>query len=201
MTELHQLLYPSDFPEINAIYFDHENETSLKEDLFERCHEKSEQVPQVAGLVGPQVAAVGGEDSSMPQEFFTAIEAEKMGDVNWDMRPHFYDKLSKAHLLLDSGAAVSAWPPDPGDVPDPNLFLRAVNGAKLRCYGYKQVDIQINRKRYPMKVIKTEVTQPVMGWDFQKKHRLTVDWTEYGDAVLIDRRNGISSILKYPLST
>ena len=48
-----------------------------------------------------------------------------------------------------------------------------------------------------MKVIKTDVIQPVMGWDFQKKHRLTVDWTEWGDAIILDKRNGIQSILKY----
>ena len=48
-----------------------------------------------------------------PSDFFTAIEAAKMVGVDWDMRPHIYDQNTKSHLLLDSGAAVTAYPPDP----------------------------------------------------------------------------------------
>ena len=172
------------------MYFETENESS--EDFIEQCHENSEEyVPQIASFY-PEP-----EEASMPTDFYSAIEAEKMKDVNWDMRPHFFDNITKSHLLLDSGAAVSAWPPDPGDKPDPKLRLRAVNGSTLRCYGYKEIEVQINRKRYPMRVVKTDVIQPVMGWDFQKKHRLTVDWTDWGDAIILDRRSGIQSILKY----
>ena len=46
-------------------------------------------------------------------------------------------------------------------------------------------------------LVKTDVVQPVMGWDFQQKHRLSVDWTDWGDVVIIDRKNKIKSIMKY----
>ena len=40
-------------------------------------------------------------------------------------------------------------------------------------------------------MIKTDVPKPILGWDFTRKHRLTSDWTEYGDAVIIDKRNAL----------
>ena len=92
---------------------------------------------------------------------------------------------------------MTAYPPDPGDEVDPNITLKAVNGTKLKCYGYKEVKVQINRKQYKIKAIKTDVKNPILGWNFQRKHRLAIDWTPFGDAEIIDRVNGIRSILKY----
>ena len=74
-----------------------------------------------------------------PPEELRAFEAlkYKMGERGVDIRPHLYCKISQTHLLLDSGSEVSAVPPDPGDVPDPSMTLKAVNGSKLNCYGHK----------------------------------------------------------------
>ena len=135
--------------------------------------------------------------SPPPSDFFTALEAANMSGQDWDMRPHLLDKNTNSYVLLDSGAAVSAYPPDPGDKVDPSVVLKAVNGTKLKCYGYKDVDIKIGRKTYAIQVVKTDVSSPVLGWNFTRKHRLTMDWSEFGDALLIDKRNGISSVLKY----
>ena len=135
--------------------------------------------------------------SPPPSDFFTALEAANMSGQDWDMRPHLLDKNTNSYVLLDSGAAVSAYPPDPGDQVDPSVVLKAVNGTKLKCYGYKDVDIKIGRKTYAIQVVKTDVSSPVLGWNFTRKHRLTMDWSEFGDALLIDKRNGISSVLKY----
>ena len=137
------------------------------------------------------------DSDDIPKEYFTALEAVNMSHENWDMRPHLFDKNSGDHLLLDSGAAVSCCPPEPGDTIDPSISLKAVNGAKLKCYGKKKVFIKINRKNYPIEMLKTEVKKPILGWDFTRKHTLTQDWTEFGDAVLIDKKNGIQSVLKY----
>ena len=151
----------------------------------------------VVGSIEISGTELSNESEKMPNEFYSALEALKMSHENWDMRPHLLDKRSGDHLLLDSGAAVSCCPPDPGDAIDPKIALKAVNGTRLKCFGKKKVEIQINRKTYEIEMLKTEVQKPILGWDFTRKHRLTQDWTDFGDAVLIDKRNGISSILKY----
>ena len=83
-----------------------------------------------------------------PPEELSACDA-----INWqdgrlgvDLRPFLQD-ANKRLSLVDSGSQVTAYPPEPGDQPDPNLALRAVNGTRLRCYGYKDVEIQIGWKK------------------------------------------------------
>ena len=102
----------------------------------------------------------------------SAFEALWSMERGVDTRPHIYDKKLKQFLLLDSGAQISACPPDPGDQPDPTMTLRAANGSKMKCFGTKKLTVQINRKEYSIQAIKTEVKSPILGWNFVKKHRL-----------------------------
>ena len=83
-----------------------------------------------------------------------------------DLRPHYWDPLLKLDLLVDSGSQVTAVPPDPGDLEDKNVVLRAVNGTRIKTFGFKNISIKINRKSYPFKAVKAEVDSPVIGWDF-----------------------------------
>ena len=133
-----------------------------------------------------------------PEGIFSAAEVvNSQHGVSWDMRPHLLDGVTGQRLLLDSGSQVTAYPPEPGDKPVPELSLRAVNGSILKCYGHKEVEIKINRKTYRIRAVKTDVKNPIIGWDFTKKYRLSTDWNEWGDAVLIDRKANITHILKY----
>ena len=68
----------------------------------------------------------------------------KAGAQGVDMLPHLFDSNSQDFLLVDSGSQICTFPPDPGDVPDPHMFLRAVNGTRIQCYGTKEVVIKIN---------------------------------------------------------
>ena len=149
----------------------------------------------------PQISAIAPDPQKSaippPSEFYSAIEAAAMSGTDWDMRPHVLDKRTGQYILLDSGAQVTACPPDPGDVVDPTTTLKAVNNTRLKCYGYKTLEVQINRKSYPIRAIKTDIDSPILGWDFQRKHRLSTGWTEWGDAQIIDAVNGIKSIMKY----
>ena len=77
-------------------------------------------------------------------------------DDKFDIRPHILDPVM-GHLLCDSGSMVSAFPPEPGDKPLAGHYLKAANGSKMRCFGYKKIEIKINRKTYPFKIIKAEV--------------------------------------------
>ena len=74
-----------------------------------------------------------------PPESLPAYSAMnwKPGAQGVDLRPHIWDTKSKAWLLVDSGSQVTAYPPEPGDKEVKNLFLRAVNGSRIKCYGRK----------------------------------------------------------------
>ena len=155
----------------------------VKNESFETEHEsKIESVEEVKGS---------------EHEYYTALEAANMNTESIDMRPHLHDKKSGVHYLIDSGASVSAIPPDPGDIPDPRYSLKAINGNRLRSYGWKEIDIQIGRKQYRVRAAKTDVKYPVLGYDFTRKHVMEIGWSDFGDAVLRDKRSQIETILKY----
>ena len=41
----------------------------------------------------------------------------------------------------------------------------------------------------------------MLGWDFMRRHKLTLDWNEFGDNCIVDKRSQISTDLPYkPLS-
>ena len=126
----------------------------------------------------------------IPPTELSAAQALKYpkGRLGVDIRPHLHDSLSNQDLLCDSGSQITAWPPDPGDKPLPTTFLKAVNGSKLNCYGYKQVSIQIGRKNYRFQAIKADVQAPIIGWDFFKHYRIDFRWTEFGDVELYDKK-------------
>ena len=82
--------------------------------------------------------------SSEP-EFCPAFEALNSVD-GVDKRPHLYEVARDEFMLIDSGAQVCTIPPEPGDQVDPTMALRAVNGARIKCYGTKVIDVKIGRK-------------------------------------------------------
>ena len=102
-----------------------------------------------------------------------------------DLRPHL---LYKGQLhLCDTGSQVTAWPPEPGDKVDPSIRLKAINGTKLKCYGFKKIEVKLNRKTYGFKAIKAEVDTPVIGADFFKHHKLGLEWAEDDEVYIFDR--------------
>ena len=136
---------------------------------------------------------------SPPAETLAAIAAfhQNSEESGVDYRPHIYDSASKTHILVDSGSAVSAWPPEPGDLEVPNLHLKAVNGSKIKCFGHKEVDIRINRKNYRFKVIKAQVECPILGWDFIRHFKFNFLWNQFGDITINDPKANISQPLTY----
>ena len=173
-----------------------ENEVESDSFQVEQSHENSD-LGQINSL---EIAVVSGDAPKHEESsFLTGVEALRMqnSEENLDIRPYLYDSNTKSHILWDSGSQVTAWPPDAGDKADPSMSLRAVNGSKLRCYGFKEVSVRVNRKSYPIKAIKTDVSSPVLGFNFTKKHRLDTRWTEWGDVVMYDPKAKIQSVLKY----
>ena len=123
-------------------------------------------------------------------------------DPKVDIRPHIFDPVKKEFVLCDSGSQVSAFPPDPGDSPDPNLVLKAANGSKMTCYGFKETSIKIGHKSYPFKIIKAQVESPILGWDFMTKYRLELRWDQNDELIIYDKKNKIGSKMHFkPIPT
>ena len=117
---------------------------------FEQC-QKGLQVSSVRVEVGQNYIQKVKEDvkvkeliesNSIPKAL-CAAEALSFTSDEVDFRPHLYDKQTGQFQLVDSGSQVSAWPPDPGDRVDPSVHLKAVNNTKMKCYGFKEVEIKI----------------------------------------------------------
>ena len=126
---------------------------------------------------------------------FQAIAAAQESDLV-DFRPHLTDP-HLGELLIDSGSMVSAFPPEPGDLEDNSLSLKAVNGSKIKCYGKKEFSIKIGRKSYPFLAYKADVQAPVLGWDFLRRFKLNLEWNDCGDILIVDRKANISHILNF----
>ena len=137
--------------------------------------------------------------AEVPPDSLPAFQAMgwDTGRQGVDIRPHLWDPKEDRFMLVDSGSQCCAWPPDPGDKVDPNMTLRAVNGSKLKCYGLKDVEIKLGRKTFKMKVIKADVQNPIIGWNFIKRYRLAMDWNQWGDVCLVDKVSKIKSVLHY----
>ena len=102
----------------------------------------------------PKVISQEQSPSSAEGQCPEVGEVHQDADPGVDFRPHFFDPVSSQFLLCDSGSQVSAFPPDPGDVRVPGMFLKAANGSKMSCYGYKNISIKIGSQNYEFKIIK-----------------------------------------------
>ena len=132
-----------------------------------------------------------------PPEIMWAVEAANWQDgcQGKDYRPRIYDGESKRWILNDSGAMISVLPKKeyPEAKFDPDVTIEAVNKSKICTYGRKQIQIRIGRKVYNHEVIIADVSQPVLGWDFNRKFHLSLIWTDMGDLELHDRKAGTRS--------
>ena len=113
-----------------------------------------------------------------------------------DFRPRLFDGTQWA--LLDTGAMVSVYPKDQykDATLNTHMTLEAVNKSQLQTFGTRTKQIKIGRKTYSQDVILADVSTPILGFDFIKKHRLSFDWNRWGDFVLYDKRARISTVLK-----
>ena len=199
------------------------NETEVEPEDYSRvsewCLNKTSEMGAIEGM--GSIAGVVPRDPSQPHKFFPVDEKlmkfyakplkgsypevmpafaavnNQVEQAGIDYRPHLLDSISGSHILVDSGSAISAWPPDPGDSESPGIHLKAVNGSKIKTFGQKQIEIRIGRKTYKFKVIKAQIENPIIGWDFIRFHRLNFMWNEFGDVTINDPKANISQALTY----
>ena len=185
---MNDTLYSDKFEEISEIY-------KLNDDI--ESESESSYLQDSQGW--SQISSVQREGQSLftnPESQVGQIDKiEAAGDSeNSDLRPHYFDPVLKQSFLVDSGSQVTALPPDPGDIEDKSVRLRAVNGTIIKTYGFKEFSLKINRKSYPFKAIKAQVDKPVLGWDFMREHRLDLRWGQWGDLMLYDKKAKIKGI-------
>ena len=116
-------------------------------------------------LVAKAVAPIASDNPFLQVDCgeVSAIEALNHNDGAYglDVRPRFFDNVSKTWTLLDSGSCVSCIPREDKDVIDPNLRLKAVNGSFIPTYGSQIITIQIGRKTYQIQAIKIDIQQRI----------------------------------------
>ena len=112
-----------------------------------------------------------------PPDWLPALQAAAWpkNQAGVDYRPHLYQEHSKDYFLCDSGSQVSAYPPEPGDKPIPNRFLKAANGTLIKCYGSKEMVIKLGRKEIKFNIIKADIESPILGWDFFRSKKLDLN--------------------------
>ena len=135
------------------------------------------------------------QNYTMPEEGYCkdklteSVDAiDSVSNAQEDIRPKIFDKIEKVWTLIDSGSVVTCIPKETGDKIDSSLKLRSVNGGSIPTFGTKEIVVRLNRKEYRIQAIKAEIPQRILGWDFFRKYKLSLDWNEFGDLVLIDKK-------------
>ena len=70
-------------------------------------------------------------------------------------------------------------------------------GGVIKTFGSKEISIQIGRKAYSIKAVKTEIPQTILGWDLFRKFSLGLEWNDYRDLFITEKKAGIKSLLKH----
>ena len=86
----------------------------------EWCQDRKENLQNSWNLAVEEAVQVASlTEVDVPPDILAAMAASK--ELSVDSRPHFFDPKLKQCLLVDSGSAVTVWPPDPGDQIDPKM--------------------------------------------------------------------------------
>ena len=121
------------------------------------------------------------------QQIFEVQVKEAVGQVvaaaeaqNSDFRPRIKDLNSKKYFLIDTGACVSVYPKSfcPNAVLDDKKGLKAVNGSTLSTYGKINVKVRLDKKNYVQEMVVSNVTHPILGWNFLLSNKLDIIWSQ-----------------------
>ena len=80
---------------------------------------------------------------------------------------------------------------------DPKIKLRSVNGGIIPTFGTEELVIRLGRKPYKITAIKADVPQRILGWNFFRTHKLGLEWGEFGDLFITDKKAQTRSLVKY----
>ena len=97
---------------------------------------------------------------------------------NTDVRPRPWCSRTKQSFLLDSGAAVSAFPSSAvTDAQlDETVSLKDVKGSVIPTYGRKTMRLQFGQCHFTHSFIVSKINTAVLGWDWIQKFQLDFKW-------------------------
>ena len=167
-------------------------------DKFESWSDQNMQEPNFTRQIDPELHGFHRYTNSYPSTSLevSAIEALSKQWFENDVRPKLYDKISKTWILCDSGSVVTCIPKQPNDVIDTSIRLKSVNGGAIPTFGSEELTIRLGRKSYSIQAIKADIPQKILGWDFFRKFKLNLEWGEFGDLLLVDKKADTRSLLK-----
>ena len=148
--------------------------------------------------VAEVAAGVSDPSQVVPGDIVPALQAlsHEDGQNNVDIRPHLLDKTNDVLYLVDSGSFVTATTKLPTDEVRPDILLTAANDTRIPCYGFREIEVQINRKKYPIQAAITDIQKPILGWDFVKKYKMNFEWV--GEEITFyDKKAQIRAPLQY----
>ena len=93
-----------------------------------------------------------------------------------------YDEVEGHWLLVDTGAAICVWPKKkfPQAKLDRTVTLQAENKLRYQTYGTQDIVVRINDKAYSHTVLVVEVEQPILGFDFIWRYKISIIWNKQG---------------------
>ena len=190
------------------IFLINEEKTPVLATLVERCRNQSDfernQIQSAWNLkVQQELFPVAADDPYLVDGFKAGGEVSALvassqspGSRGLDCRPKFFDGITTTWKLCDTGSMITVVRKSQDDKIDKNKKLQAVNGSSITCYGQKDIEIKIGRKSYKIKAVIADISQDIIGWDFFRKHKLSLKWGDFGDLYIYDKKANIKKALK-----
>ena len=130
------------------------------------------------------------------QEELAAVAQNEL--TNSDRRPRAFDHNTKSYVLIDTGAACTAFPKhliNNSATLDPTKRLQAVNGSAINTFGTQTIKIKLGKHVFTHPVVLAEISGPVIGFDFLTTHRLDLIWHRGGGCSLSSGRKKVQLTL------
>ena len=108
-----------------------------------------------------------------------------------------FDKAAGLWLLIDTGAAVCVWPKKrfPQAQVDTTVKLQALNKSRFQTYGTQDIVFKINNKAYTHSVLIVDVDQPILGFDFIWRYKISIIWNRHGELDIVDMKSDVRAPL------
>lgn len=121
----------------------------------------------------------------------------------YNSRLHIFDKSTRQHYLIDTGADISVIPvPTASKLIPTGLQLSAANSSIINTYGNKILTLDLGlRRNFQWQFLIADVEKPILGADFLFHYKLIVDLAE---RILIDPLTNLTSngnLFKGPSTT
>ena len=107
-----------------------------------------------------------------------------------------FDRNSKQHFMLDTGADISVIPPSPMErrTRNFNVTLTAVNKTTIKTYGQRFLNLDLGlRRAYKWLFIVADVPEPILGADFIENFHL---YPDLHARLLVDKTTNLSTRCK-----